>query len=79
MRTVKEQYSDFFDVRFFIAQPHSPEGFVEAYNALRGEIKMYNDITVLPGVEDYLELPRKTFEMVQYSVERCVQFLVKGC
>lgn len=69
MRTVNEQYSDFFDVRFFIAQPHSPEGFVEAYNALRGEIKMYNDITVLPGVEDYLELPRKTFEMVQYSVE----------
>jgi len=69
MKTVNEQYSDFFDARFFISQPRSSDRFVEAYNALRGEIKMYNDITILPGDEDYLELPRKTLEMLQYSIE----------
>jgi len=32
-------------------------------------VKLYNDIIVLPGEESYLELPRKSLEMLQYGVE----------
>ncbi|CAD7696928.1 unnamed protein product [Ostreobium quekettii] len=69
MKIINERYSDSLDVRFFIAQPGSPERFVEAYNALRAEVQLYNDIAVLPGEDSYLELPRKSLEMLQYGVE----------
>jgi len=32
-------------------------------------VKLYNDIVVLPGKEDYLELPRKSIQVLQYAVE----------
>ncbi|CAD7700546.1 unnamed protein product [Ostreobium quekettii] len=69
MAGVNSEYPDYMDARFFVAQPPNPKQYTESYNALRGEIKMYNDIVVLPGKEDYLELPRKSLQVLQYAVE----------
>ena len=73
LRTIKESYADAIDVRFLLAQPDtevaSGAGAVAATAALLAEeVAQHGDISVLPGLERYRELPAKTLRLLRYAL-----------
>lgn len=76
MIDIHEKYSEFVRGEFLVSQPssESKDDLVDIADDLIEEYKTYGDIAIVPGPENYMALPTKTFSMMRYALSSTCEF-----
>lgn len=82
--TVKKDYSDTIQASFVLSQQQSDDAAINdgtstdsvarTARLIADEVRKHQDIVILPGLERYLELPAKTFALLDYAMSSPCRF-----
>lgn len=76
MIDIHEKFSDMVRSEFLVSQPNyeSKEDLLDIADDLVEEYTMYRDVAIVPGPENYMALPIKTFSMMRYALSSTCEF-----
>jgi len=68
--TIQKEFAGMIDARFMLSQPvGDPSEVAHAASMMAEEVARFGDITILPGLEQYRELPAKTLRLLKYALD----------
>ena len=76
MIDIHEKFSDNVRGEFLVSQPNyeTKEDLLDIADDLVEEYWMYRDVAIVPGPENYMALPTKTFSMMRYALSSTCEF-----